>query len=91
MTRLGWLAALMTIVAASGCSICCTPFDDAYPTYGGKWERTDQFRGRVGSAFEPAGPMPMEEGVMLHEPTPAVGPPEETPTPEPDEVEYSFE
>lgn len=91
MTRLGWLAALMTIVAASGCSICCTPFDDAYPTYGGKWERTDQFRGRVGSAFEPAGPMPLEDGAMLHEPTPAVGPPEETPTPEPDAVEYSLE
>jgi hypothetical protein len=90
MTRLGWLAALMTIVAASGCSICCTPFDDAYPTYGGKWERTDRFRGRVGSAFEPAGPTPVDETV-LHEPTPAVQPPEETLAPAPDGVEYSLE
>jgi hypothetical protein len=47
------LALLLT--STLGCSVCCTPFDDAYPTYGGKWQRTNRFHGRVGSAFDPAG------------------------------------
>jgi hypothetical protein len=56
--------------------MCCAPFDDAYPGYGGKWQRTDRFHGRVGSSFDPAGPAPAEislesvEGKL--EPTPAL-------------------
>lgn len=69
MTRLILVGGLFLVAAAAGCSTCCTPFDAAYPTYGGKWERTDRFHGRVGSAFAPAGPEP---GALMEEvPTPA--------------------
>jgi hypothetical protein len=88
MTRLGWLLGLLLMVASTGCSVCCTPYDYAYPAYGGKWERTDRFHGRVGSAFDPAGSMttttdgePIE---TLHQPTPAVPMGDEIPLPEPD-------
>ena len=40
--------------AASGCAMCCSPYDDAYSAYGGKWQRADMYNGRVGSAFHPA-------------------------------------
>ena len=79
MTRFGLCLGIIVVAAASGCSICCTPFDDAYPAYGGKWERTDRFHGRVGSAFHSAGGpgMVIEEGdgreyEELDAPTPAV-------------------
>ena len=73
MSRLAIAATmLLGIVSSTGCSICCTPFDYAYPAYGGKWERTDRFHGRVGSAFDPAGPIPAEDGDAIQEPTPAV-------------------
>ena len=73
MTRLGIVAALLlSIVSSTGCSVCCTPFDYAYPAYGGKWERTDRFHGRVGSAFDPAGPIPYSDEGDIEQPTPAV-------------------
>lgn len=77
MTRFGLCLGIIVVAAASGCSICCTPFDDAYPAYGGKWERTNRFHGRVGSAFDPAGGpgMFLEDGDGYEEidtPTPAV-------------------
>jgi hypothetical protein len=71
MIRLAICCALLAVTASSGCSICCTPYDDAYPTYGSKWERTDRFCGRVGSAFHPAGPEPVNEELGTREPTPA--------------------
>lgn len=39
----------------SGCAICTNCEDEAYPSYGGIWQRTDRFDGRVGSVFAPAG------------------------------------
>jgi hypothetical protein len=69
------LAALAIAGASSGCSICCTPWDYAYPAYGGKWERTDRFHGRVGSAFEPAGPFPADQDAALHDPESSALPP----------------
>ncbi len=39
------------LVFASGCSMCCGPFDYDYPTFGGKHQRTDRSYGRVGSAL----------------------------------------
>ena len=47
------LAVCLPVV--SGCAMCCGPFDYAYPTYGGKWERGDRFWGRVGSPLSGAG------------------------------------
>jgi len=41
-------------LAASGCAMCSSPFDYDYAAYGGKHDRVDRCRGRVGSAFEPA-------------------------------------
>lgn len=52
---LSLIALISTTSVLSGCAMCCAPFDDAYPTYGGKWERVDRFHGRVGSAFYDAG------------------------------------
>lgn len=89
MSRLAVVLGVMVVVAASGCSVCCTPFDDAYPAYGGKWERTNRFHGRVGSAFDPAGG-PVGETISAEEvyeeietPTPAVPTPADAPPEEP--------
>ncbi len=54
MKRFALLAVVAISSAASGCASCCAPYDYAYPTYGGKWERVDRFHGRVASAFNDA-------------------------------------
>lgn len=69
MKRYSMLATLFLAASSVGCSVCCTPFDYAYPAYGGKWERTDRFNGRVGSAFEPAGPVPASDVNDIVQPT----------------------
>lgn len=43
------------LLSLTGCRICTDCEDEAYPTYGGIWQRTDRFNGRVGSLFAPAG------------------------------------
>jgi hypothetical protein len=61
---------------ASGCAMCCNPYDEAYGYTGGRWPRTDLCHGRVGSAFAPAGSVEtiVSEEVSseheLHEPPP---------------------
>ena len=50
------------LAATTGCAMCGSPFDYTYSTYGGKWQREDETSGRVGSLFEPAGPMPAGNG-----------------------------
>lgn len=50
------------LAALAGCAMCCAPFDYAYPTYGGKWQRTDREHGRVGSLFTPQAGVKVEEG-----------------------------
>ena len=47
------LVAFTTAVA--GCSICSNCHDESYAAYGGRWERVELDRGRLGSAFDPAG------------------------------------
>ncbi|HZL89203.1 MAG TPA: hypothetical protein VFB96_12560 [Pirellulaceae bacterium] len=72
---------LLAIVAllASGCAMCCSPYDDAYGHTGGILQRTDLCHGRVGSAFAPAGApgetviveseaLPLPEAPTPHEP-----------------------
>ena len=49
----------------SGCAMCCGPFDYAYPTYGGKWERGDRFWGRVGSPLSGEGTAVVGEGEII--------------------------
>ena len=39
------------LVFASGCSMCCGPFDNDYPTFGGKHVRANRSYGRVGSVL----------------------------------------
>ncbi len=53
---------LALLAATTGCAMCGSPFDYSYSTYGGKWQREDETSGRVGSLFEPAGPMPAADG-----------------------------
>jgi len=48
-----WL--LSAVLLLSGCRICADCEDQAYPAYGGAWQRTIRDTGRVGSVFEPAG------------------------------------
>jgi len=45
--------------------MCCSPFDHSYPTYGGKWQRTDREHGRVGSVFTPHAGVKVEEGEAI--------------------------
>ncbi len=54
------LLLLAALSSTSGCAICCTPYDYAYPAYGGRWQRADMYHGRVGSAFEPAEAAPYD-------------------------------
>ncbi len=55
MHRLGIMALLMAAISmASGCSMCCSPYDDDYAAYGGVRPRGDMQYGRVGSVFAPA-------------------------------------
>ncbi|WDQ15737.1 hypothetical protein [Rhodopirellula sp. P2] len=50
------LILLVTLVVPSiGCRLCADCDLDAYPAYGGAWERTLRDTGRVGSVFDPAG------------------------------------
>ncbi len=83
---------LALLAATTGCALCGSPFDYTYSTYGGKWQRDDETSGRVGSLFEPAGPMPPGNGestVPVSAPTtapngePASGPvnPDDAPPP----------
>jgi hypothetical protein len=41
----------IAIASFSGCAICCGPYLDQYPTFGGKVQRTDPVWGRVGSIY----------------------------------------
>ena len=43
-------------VFATGCAICCGPYDYHYPTFGGSVQRADPTWGRVGSIYSDPGP-----------------------------------
>lgn len=43
------------LLVNSGCRLCCDPETEAFPAYGGAWERTSRTSGRVGSTFDPGG------------------------------------
>lgn len=58
------------IALLAGCAMCCSPYDYAYPTYGGKWQRVDRDHGRVGSIFTPHAGVKVEDGGAI--PTEAV-------------------
>ena len=47
----GVILLLSICVNATGCAICCSPFNADYLTLGGKHERLDPTHGRVGSAL----------------------------------------
>lgn len=51
MRRLGLLALVFATMNGVGCSMCCSPYDNEYATYGGRIPRADQVNGRVGSPF----------------------------------------
>jgi hypothetical protein len=53
--RLGLVILALPLLQASGCAICCAPYDCNYQYCGGRWVRNVPDSGRVGSAFEPAG------------------------------------
>ncbi len=42
---------LCAAVTLTGCAMCCGPYLDHYPTFGGKVQRSDPAWGRVGSIF----------------------------------------
>ncbi|MCY3007587.1 MAG: hypothetical protein NTV29_16625 [Planctomycetota bacterium] len=46
-----WMLMGCLSVGCLGCSICPSPYDDDYGTYGTKTPRTDMRHGRVGSVF----------------------------------------
>ncbi len=75
--------------ACSGCAICNSKGDDDYSFFGGSWERTDPCRGRVGSAFYPAGVQVRATEQEMYgtpqEPTPT----EEPARPTPDDPELT--
>ena len=48
---LGWTRCTLLLILCGGCSICPSPYDYDYGTYGTKTPRTDMRHGRVGSLF----------------------------------------
>jgi len=54
MRRLILSVGCLALAATTGCAMCSSPFDYDYGAYGGRWDRIERCRGRVGSAFEPA-------------------------------------
>jgi hypothetical protein len=50
---------LAVLAVTTGCAMCGSPFDYSYSAHGGRWQRDDPDCGRVGSLFDPAGPMPV--------------------------------
>ena len=46
---------VMIAATCSGCAMCDNSLDDAFGAYGGRWQRTDQYGGRVASVIDPAG------------------------------------
>ncbi len=46
-----YMMSCVTLITISGCAICCTPYFNDYPTYGGRVQRSDPQYGRVGSLF----------------------------------------
>lgn len=43
------------LILVGGCRLCADCDDEAYPSYGGAWQRTHRDSGRVGSIFDPGG------------------------------------
>ena len=78
LTCLKLLVLLVLLGTTSGCLMCCNPMYDAYPAYGGAWERTDRFQGRVGSILEPAGVL-VEAGAESEQATPSSTEDQQTP------------
>jgi hypothetical protein len=79
MSRLLALSLVAGLVAlASGCAMCCAPFDCDYPSVPGRWVRHNPSSGRVGSAFDEAGG-PAE--VAMAAASSESAPPEELPAP----------
>jgi len=52
---LGWISLAASLSLASGCAMCCHPYDCHYLYQGGRWVRDIPDSGRVGSAFAEAG------------------------------------
>jgi hypothetical protein len=56
MPRIALAVLVLGSLCGTGCTMCQSCFDYAYPHYGSIAERTDRTCGRVGSRFAPAGP-----------------------------------
>ena len=84
------VATFAALPLLSGCAMCCSPYDYHYPTYGGKWERTDREWGSVGSILSgagvpdgghvagAAGQVPVSGPTIVHENGNSIPYPEET-------------
>jgi hypothetical protein len=46
---------VLVMATSAGCAMCDSSQDGAYGAFGGRWQRTDPFCGRVGSVIDPAG------------------------------------
>ena len=52
MLRTLWMLCLVGFLAvSSGCAMCCNPFDETYPAYGGNWPSENVHGPRAGSAL----------------------------------------
>ncbi len=56
LPSLAWVIGILCgVMLVGGCRLCADCDDDAYPSYGGSWQRTKRDTGRVGSIFDPGG------------------------------------
>jgi hypothetical protein len=71
------LCSLMLV--ASGCAMCCAPYDCDYLYCGGRWVRNNPSSGRVGSVFDEAGAPVDATPTAAAAPTPAPLPTQSVP------------
>jgi len=60
---------LLATLSSVGCSLCCSPYNDDYITFGSRTPRLDMKNGRVGSIL--SDPQPSEQ-TYVSEPTDGV-------------------
>ncbi len=51
LPRIVAFALALGVFGIGGCSTCCSPYDNDYPVFGGRFQRSDPANGRVGSMF----------------------------------------
>ena len=56
---------VFSTLSASGCSLCCSPYNDDYVTFGSRTPRIDMKKGRVGSILSDQQAMSTQQAELV--------------------------